>query len=58
MKKIIVTTKFFCNGVKNYMKFKNLNFIQAVAEEIYMLFAVMGVKLYINYANGTATFSE
>ena len=58
MKKFVLTAKFFINGVKNCKKYKNMNFLRSVIEEFYMMFAVMGLKLYVNYANGTAVFEE
>lgn len=58
MKKFVLTAKFFIYGVKNHKKYEHMNFLQSVIEELYMMFAVMGLKLYINYANGTAVFEE
>ena len=58
MKKVKETIRFFRVGVKNYMKYHNMTLLRAVKEEIYMLFSVMGLKLYVQYANGTAEFDE
>ena len=45
---------FFKSGVKLHMKHHKMTLLRAIVEEIYMMFAVMGLKLYISYANGTA----
>lgn len=49
---------FFWRGVKNTMKYRKYSLTQAILEEYYMMFCVMGIKLYIKYANGTAVFEN
>lgn len=58
MKKLKETIRFFRVGVKNYMKYHNLNLLHSIIKEIHMMFAVMGLELYVQYANGTAEFDE
>ena len=50
--------RFFIFGIKNTMKYHNASFLYALYKEFYMMFCVMGLKLYYEYGKGTAVFDE
>lgn len=41
-------------NVYERMKIEKLSFFEALKYELYMMFFVMGIKLYVKYHNGTA----